>query len=49
MEEKAAKALEKKPWRLAGEPPPKAEEAVEAGKIKALTNFFTPKKEAEVV
>ena len=50
MEEKAAKALEKKPRRPAGEPPPKKQKKPsppKPSKIKALTNFFTPKKEAE--
>ena len=52
MEEKAAKALEKKPRRPAGEPPPKKQKKPsppKPSKIKALANFFTPKKEEEVV
>ena len=51
MEEKAAKALEKKPRRPAGEPPPKKQKKPsppKPSKIKALANFFTPKKEEEV-
>jgi hypothetical protein len=52
MEEKAAKALEKKPRRPAGEPPPKKQKKPsppKPSKIKALANFFTPVKKAEEV
>ena len=50
MEEKAAKALEKKPRRPAGEPPPKKQKKPsppKPSKITALKSFFTPKKEEE--